>query len=93
MHANGFDAVLLARLRQIACCAITKEGARICAASEVKVDTLHLRTQVQLGHFLCDCADAHADANAVVPLVDETASVDACGDPGSAVEGMSSSTR
>ena len=51
VHSNGFDAVPVVRLRQMARCTVMEERTRFNAASKIKIDTLHLRTQAQFGLF------------------------------------------
>ena len=56
-------------------------------ARQLDVDLLHLALQALFGLFLGDGANAHADANAAVALVDEESPVAAEPDAGGAGRG------
>lgn len=84
MSVDGLQAAHVLRLRQVALRAVRESRAPGRSARQVEVHLLHLSLQALFGLFLSDRADAHADANAAVALVDEEPSVAAAGDAGGA---------
>jgi len=75
MPLNDVDAALTVRLRDITRGAIGKGRTRMRLSREVALHSSEFNLKSFLSLFLCYCADAHADANPEISLVDESSAV------------------
>jgi hypothetical protein len=66
---DDVDAPLAAGLRDVARGAIGKGGARMCLSRELALHPSDFDVESFLSLFLCDRADAQADANPEISLI------------------------
>lgn len=77
VDSDGLQAAHVLRLRQITLRTLCEARPSVRSARQVHINLGHLLLQALLGLFLADSADAHADANAAVALVDKESAVSA----------------